>query len=93
MNFVPNSVMTMALATPTSGRRGVRGCSPFWATPPEKQAAGIFLNSLKGVALTHIDEWPLREIQTWSFDHMAEALSARFELPIKQAAHRQAWYS
>jgi hypothetical protein len=55
----------------TSGRRGVWVCSPFWA-PPENQAAVMFLNPLKGVALTYIEAWPLREIQTWSFDHMVE---------------------
>ena len=46
----------------------------------------MFLNSLKGVALTYIEAWPLREIQTWSFDHMVEVPGARFELTIKQAA-------
>ena len=60
----------------------------------QKRCQGvIFLNSLKEVALTHIDEWPLMEIQTWSFDHTVEVLRARFGLAIKQAAHRQAWHA
>ena len=57
----------------------------------EKQSAVIFLNSLQGVALTHIDEWPMAEINSWPFAHMVEVLRARFELTIKQAAHRQQW--
>ena len=60
-------------------------------TPAEKQSAVIFLNSLKWVALTHIDEWPMAEINSWPFAHMVEVLRARFELTIKQAAHRQQW--
>ena len=45
------------------------------------------------MTLTHVDEWPLRDIQPWSFDHMVEVVRARFEPTIKQAAHRQAWHA
>ena len=62
-------------------------------TPAAKQATIAFLNGLRGVAHTYVDEYPLEEIMNWPFDRLVEILRARFELTIKQASHRQTWAS
>ena len=46
---------------------------------------------LRGVAHTFVDEYPLGEIMTWTFEQPVGILQARFELTIKQASHRQTW--
>jgi len=70
-----------------------RGVFATIETPLAKQATIAFLNGLRGVAHTYVDEYPLEEIMNWSFDRLVEVLRARFELTIKQASHRQTWAS
>ena len=70
-----------------------RGVFATINTPPAKQATIPFLNGLRGVAHTFVDECTLEEIMTWLFDQLVEILRARFELTIKQASHRQTWAS
>ena len=70
-----------------------RGVFATIETPVAKQATIAFLNGLRGVAHTYVDEYPLEEIMSWSFERLVEVLRARFELTIKQASHRQTWAS
>ena len=70
-----------------------RGVFATIQTPPQKQATIAFLNGLRGVAHTYVDEYPLDEIMTWTFERLVDILRAPFELTIKHASHRQMWAS
>lgn len=60
-------------------------------TPPRQQVLSCYLNALKGSAYTHVDTFSVQEITSWSLDDLVSHLRARFELPVKQAEHREAF--
>ena len=51
-----------------------RGVFATIETPPQKQATIAFLNGLRGVAHTYVDDYSLEEIMTWTFDRLVEIL-------------------
>ena len=57
-----------------SWHKRCRGVFATIETPPAKQATIAFLNGLRGVAQTYVDEYPLEEIMNWSFDWLVEKL-------------------